>query len=161
MSWRENKVLTAVLLVAALGIWAAVGYTVLDGLSGNGEKLVASTPTAHFSTSDTAVRADFVYVADFRDPFTPQIWPPREESYATDDEYDAVASIESEHEFVPESPRFRLVAIVGETAIIETASGLTQVVSAGDYLGDVRFDHIGSTHVLLDQYGHEFQVHLD
>lgn len=158
-SWKENKAITGLLLLVALTVWIAVGYRVVGGLS-EGEE-VATTPAEVQPTSGgyDAPRSEFVYEASYRDPFAPQLWEPREPT--SDDEFDAVAGISEEQEYIPEPPRLRLVAVVGETAVIETETGATQVVRAGTYLGDVRILAITPSRVMFDYFGYDYHLNID
>ena len=163
----------AVLLVAAVGVWVAVGLTVLratgaeDSADGTPIRLPAPRAEATIPTGP--------YVGPLRDPFQPPTdlrrraasnagpSPPPSTDLEPDDAFAGGSMpFDGREAYVPDppppppDPPWQFRGLVGDRAIFEGPDGESVLVAEGDRLGETLVTDISPTMVTLQYQGYEF-----
>ncbi|MEM1055067.1 MAG: hypothetical protein AAGI52_06035 [Bacteroidota bacterium] len=173
----QNRPLVVLLLVVALGVWGAVGYTVWTGTRPPEAPVATSGPVEIEASTRLAER----YEGDFSDPFAPAAVARSsgEETVAVrpadeDPEPPGMSDLDALRQFPgggearrddPPPPRepevvWRLRGVVGDAAILETDDGLTRLARVGDYLGDHEVVTVGPEGIRLRTSTGEYDVRL-
>lgn len=151
--WRERKSVLVGLVALACGVWGYNAYQVTGALSEPAVPAASSPEAAPLPRSFE--RGSFG--GHFRDPFSPVRSPIRGAEPVAEEEEMAYAAPAQEPIRLP---GFRLVGIVGKTALIVASDGRTRAVKAGEHLEGVGIRRVEPDAVELDVQGETLYLEL-